>query len=109
MHNPSPGSLSTRKQCEDWLAREMPAILTSRTYTNDGALFILWDEGSDDTDGPVGMIALSPRAKGGGYVNDVFYTHSSMLCTLQNIFGVRPYLGDAAYANDLGDLFRNTR
>ncbi len=31
-----------------------------------------------------------------------------MLRTLQNIFGVRPYLGDAANAPDLSDLFSVT-
>lgn len=109
MHNLAPDSPSTRKQGDDWLAREMPKILASHAYTNDGLLFILWDEGSGDTDGPVGMIALSNRVKGGGYANDLFYTHSSMLRTLQDIFGVKPYLGDAAYANDLSDLFKTNR
>ena len=51
----------------------------------------------------------NPRAKGGGYNNYIFYTHSSMLRTLQDIFGVRPYLGDALYANDLSDLFKTLR
>ena len=52
------------------------------------------------------MIALSPRAKGHGYNNSIYYTHSSTLRTLQDIFGVRPYLGDAANAESLRDLFK---
>lgn len=106
MHNLTTGSPSTRKQGDDWLAREMPKILYSSAFTNGGALFIVWDEGSSDGDGPMGMILLSPRAKGGGYSNEVFYTHSSLLRTFQDIFGVQPYLADAQYANSMADLFQ---
>jgi hypothetical protein len=106
MHDLSPGSPSTRVQGDNWLAREMPKILASPAYTNGGAVFIVWDEGSNEADGPMGMIVLSPRAKGGGYHNDIFYTHSSLLRSVQDIFGLKPYLADAAYANNLGDLFK---
>jgi hypothetical protein len=51
------------------------------------------------------MIVLSPLAKGGGYHNTLHYTHSSTLRTLQKIFGAGPFLGGAATALDLSDLF----
>ena len=70
-------------------------------------MFIVWDEGS--TDGPIGLIALSPLAKGQGYSNRKHYTHSSLLRTLQEIFRVEPFLRDAANAQDLSDLFRTVR
>lgn len=106
MHSLAPGSPSAEKQGDDWLALEVPRILSSAAYTNDGALFIVWDEGDGDTsDGPIGLILLSPLAKGGGYANDIYYTHSSLLRTLQEIFGVGPLLGDAAKAVSLSDLF----
>ena len=57
-------------------------------------------------DGPIGLIVLSPDAKGGGYSNTLHYTHSSLLRSLQEIFGVGPFLGDAAHATDLSDLFK---
>ena len=44
----------------------------------------------------IGMIVLSPDAKGGGYSNTIQYTHSSTLRTLEEIFGVTPLLGDSA-------------
>jgi hypothetical protein len=110
MHDLAPGSPSTRKQGDDWLAREVPKLLNSQAYTNGGVLFITWDEGNGSTaDGPIGMIVLSPRAKGGGYTNNIYYDHSSTLRTIQNILGVRPYLGDAASANDLSDLFKTVQ
>ena len=34
------------------------------------------------------MNVLSPRAKGGGYPNSLFYAHSSWVRTVQDIFGL---------------------
>ena len=91
-------------QGDTWLATEMPKILQSSAYQQSGVLLITWDEG-EGNDGPIGMIVLSPHAKGGGYSNGIPYTHSSTLRTLQEIFGVTPLLGHAATATDLSDLF----
>jgi hypothetical protein len=79
--------------------------MASAAYKNGGAIFITWDE-SEGAEVPIGMIVLSPHAKGGGYSNAIHYTHSSTLRTMQEIFGVKPFLGDAANATDLSDLFR---
>ncbi len=89
-------------QTDTWLANELPKILNSAAYSNNGAVFITWDEGND---GPIGMIVLSPLARGGGYFNSIHYTHGSTLRTFQEIFGVGPLLNDAANETDLGDLF----
>jgi len=96
------------QQGDTWLSTEVPKILTSPAYANNGVLFILWDEGGTG-DGPIGMIVLSPKAKGGGYSNTIVYHHSSTLRTMQEIFNVTtPMLGgaaDATNAFDLRDLF----
>jgi phosphatidylinositol-3-phosphatase len=97
---------STRIQGDYWLSHEVPSILASPAYTNGGALFITFDEGAGTSDGPIAMIVLSPRARGGGYSNSLFYDHSSTVRTLQDIFGLRPYLGAAARATNLSDLFK---
>jgi phospholipase C len=93
------------KNGDTWLAREVPKILASKAYKNGGALFITWDE-SEGGNVPIGFIALSPLAKA-GYSNTVRYTHSSTLRSIQTIFGVSPFLGDAVNATDLSDLFRS--
>ena len=93
------------KQGDTWLAQNLPIILNSQAYMNGGIVFITWDEGAGG-DGPLGMIVLSPDAKGGGYSNTIHYTHSSTLRTLEEIFGVGPLLGDAVSATDLSDLFK---
>jgi PKD repeat protein len=87
-----------------WLSNNLPAILSSQAYSNNGAIFILWDEAASG-DGPIGMIVLSPLAKPGGYSNSIHYTHGSTLRTMQEIFNVAPFLGDAANQVDLSDLF----
>jgi hypothetical protein len=91
-------------QGDTWLSSNLPPILASQAYRNGGVVFITWDEG-ENGDGPIGMIVLSPVAKGGGYNNAIHYTHSSTLRTVQEILVVGPLLGDAANATDLSDLF----
>lgn len=88
-----------------WLASEVPHILNSPAYQNAGALFITWDEGQSGDEGPIGLIVLSPFARGGGYSNNIYYTHSSTLRTFQELLGVTPLLGDAAQASNFSDLF----
>jgi hypothetical protein len=92
----------------------VPLITESDEYKEGGALFIIWDEAEDSgkfSDGPIGMIILSPFAKGGGkkaFSNSIHYDHSSTLKTLQEIFRVEPLLGAAANpeTKDLSDFFK---
>ena len=109
MHNLS-GCVTTDRirNGDNWLAAEAPKILQSAAYSNNGALFITWDEGENQGRGPIAMIVLSRLALGGGYASTNFYTHSSTLRTIQEIFGLRPFLADAANASSLGELFRPT-
>src|SRR5260221_332701 len=80
MHSLCSGCSSTRIQGDHWLSLEIPKILASQAYTNNGAIFITWDEGDgSSSDGPIGMIVLSPRAKGHGYASSTHFTHSSTL------------------------------
>lgn len=103
MHDSCGPIYNAVKQGDQWLAANLPMILNSAAFQN-GVVLITWDEG-EGSDGPIGMIVLSPFAKGSGYSNSIHYTHSATLQTLQEIFGVRPFLGDAANGPDLSDLF----
>ena len=105
MHNSCAPTSNPVKQGDDWLAQNLPMILNSSAYLNNGLVIIAWDEGGRSSDGPIGCIVLSPYAKGGGYHNAVHYTHSATLRTLQKIFGRTPLLGGAAAGPDLSDLF----
>jgi phosphatidylinositol-3-phosphatase len=104
MHDSCKPTKNPIKQGDTWLSQNIPAILNSAAYKAGGAIFITWDEAATG-DGPIGMIVLSPFAKGSGYSNSIHYTHGSMLRTMEEIFGVTPLLNDAANETDLSDLF----
>ncbi len=103
-HNACAPTNDQVKQTDTWLSHAVPTILGSRAYKNGGALFITWDEGEHNSDGPIGLIVESSDAKV-GYANAIHYTHGSTLRTVEEIFGVGPLLGDAAHQTDLRDLF----
>jgi hypothetical protein len=88
---------------ETWLSTWLPRIQASQAYRDGGVIFITWDEG-EGSDGPIGFIALSPLAKR-GYSGTAPLTHSALLRTVQEIFGVGPLLCDAAASKDLAHLF----
>jgi len=72
-------------------------------------------DNQDDFNQTLGEIIISPLAhhneNGLPYASSVDYSHSSDLRTMQEVFHVKatsgssPYLGDAADATDLSDLF----
>jgi hypothetical protein len=91
------------KQGDTWLSNAVPLIQASKAYQDGATILITWDEG-EGGDGPIGMIAVGTHARA-GYSGSLHYTHSSTLRTMQNVFGLAPYLGDAVNATDLSDLF----
>ena len=112
------GDAANIKQGDDFLSQIVPTIMTSQAYQNNGAIVLWWDE-SESTgasgDNPndfrhtIPEIIISPNAhanvNGLPYASLMNLTHSSDLRTMQEIYGVGPYLGDAANAADLSDLF----
>ena len=93
------------KQGDTWLSTEVPKILASQAYAENGALFITWDQ-AEIGDGPIGMIVLSPFARGNGYQNSTYYHHGAMLRTVEEIFGLIPPLTqDIAHDADLSKMF----
>ena len=107
MHNSTGCATTDRvKNGDDWLASEIPKLLASQAYSNNGAIFVTWDEGTGGAAGPFGTIILSPWAKGGGYRNTNRFDHASTLRTVQEIFAVRPFLYAASNATSIADLFK---
>jgi hypothetical protein len=91
---------------DTWLSQQIPAIMASNAYKNNGAIFITWDE-SEGGEQPIGMIVLSPKAKGNGYQSTTKYYHSSMVRTVEDVFGLTPLIADAANQPNLSDLFKS--
>ena len=104
------GDAAAIRQGDDFLAQIVPIIMASQAYQDDGAIFLWWDESEgtnrDDFSHTLPFFVISPLAKGDAFSDSINYTHSSTLRTLQEIFGVGPFLGDAANASDLSDLFQ---
>ncbi len=113
MHDSCSTTVSREMIADNWLKKIIPQIMNSKAYQDGGAIFITWDEGEGEDaagkaiDGPIGMIVLSPLAKR-NYSNTVHYTHSSLLRSLQEIFGIKPLLRGAASARSLKDFFTNS-
>jgi hypothetical protein len=112
------GDAAKIKQGDDFLNQIVPVIMASKAYKNHGVIILWWDEAEsdgvagdngDDFNHTIGEIIISPHAHknvdGIPYASPVNYTHSSDLRTMQEIFRVGPFLGDAANATDLSDLF----
>ncbi|MGA7857360.1 MAG: alkaline phosphatase family protein [Terracidiphilus sp.] len=118
------GDAAQIKAGDNTVSRLVPLIMSSRAYRDGGAIILWWDESesdgeagdnADDFDHTIGEIVISnlahPNVDGLPYASSLDYSHSSDLRTMQEIFHVRatggssPYLGDAANATDLSDLF----
>jgi len=112
------GDAANIKQGDDFLRQVIPAIMASNAYKDHGAIIIWFDESEEDTatDNPddfnhsIPEIVISSRAHenvhGRPYASPIAYSHSSDLRTMQELFRVGPFLGDAANVNDLSDLFK---
>lgn len=92
------------RQADAWLARELPTIMASKAYRSGGVIFITWDEGAEDHEAPIGLIAVSPFAKP-GFASSTRFSYASTVRTVQEILGVTPLLRNAASATSLAEFF----
>jgi hypothetical protein len=106
------------KQGDYFLSQIVPMIMESDAYKLGGVIVLWWDEAEPDAAGdnpddfnhtlPFIIISRDAHKNVNGlpYVSQRNLSHSSFLRTMQEIFGVGPFLGDAANADDLSDLFK---
>ena len=95
---------NTIAHIDTWLKNNLPLILNSWQYRQGNVVIMIMTDEASNGDGPIPFLVLGEGAKR-GYKNDIRYTHSSTLRTLEEIFKVGPFLGYAAQSNDLRDLF----
>ncbi|MDB5326939.1 MAG: phosphoesterase [Phycisphaerales bacterium] len=112
------GDAANIAQGDNFLSQIIPAIMASNAFQNQNATIVLWN---DETEGEslatasqfTGMeIVISKLAKGNAYNSTLAYDHSSDLKTMQELLAVggasaTGFLGAAATATDLADLFVN--
>ncbi|MEP7123738.1 MAG: alkaline phosphatase family protein [Byssovorax sp.] len=104
-HDPTGDPVVALKQSDLWLSHEVPKILASDAYKNNGVLFITWDEGTGLFGASsVAMIVISPKLKSAGMKVATPLSHASYLATVEEIFGLTK-LGDAGAATDLMEFF----
>jgi phosphatidylinositol-3-phosphatase len=98
------------RQFDDFLAREVPKIFASPAFGSDGLLIVTFDEWGDATpsDKRVAFVAVGPMVKP-GIVSSTPYDHYSLLRTLQDGYGLRPYLHNAAKTNSISGIWINGR
>ncbi len=112
------GAAAKIAQGDNFLSQIVPLIMASQAYQNNGAIVLWWDESegtnADSYGTTIPEIVISklahPNVNGVPYASALNLTHSDDLRTLQNLFGVNPgtgyaYLGDAANAQGIDDLF----
>jgi phosphatidylinositol-3-phosphatase len=114
------GDAAKIRQGDNFLSEIIPMIMASDAYRHHGVIILWWDEAEgdgvagDNADSfshtlPFIVIAKDAHRNVDGvpYASPVNLSHSSFLRTMQEIFRVGPFLGDAANATDLSDLFTN--
>lgn len=106
MHDKCEPQMDPIAQGDDWLAKNLPVILGSKSYERGAVVIVAWDEGEEESDGPIPFFLLSKSAKA-GFSSNTHYTHSSTVKTIQEILGLTPLLRHAGDpdTNDFADLF----
>jgi hypothetical protein len=107
------GDAANIAQGDNFLAMIVPQIMASDAFQNQNGTIIIWNdesEGGDDPSRTLMEIVISKLAKGNAYNSTIRYSHSSDLKTMQELYAVggntaTGFLGDAANATDLADLF----
>ena len=118
-----PGGLVS---ADAWLNANVPLILNSPAYKDRGALFITFDEASNsdtsgccatgysqiglDGGGRIGLLMLSPFGRA-GHATDAYYSHFSLLRTVEDAFGINEHLNTASADKEkpMADLFVKER
>jgi phospholipase C len=87
-----------------WLSQNVPTILDSSAWQNDGVLFITWDEGEDSANSVLTLVIHPDPLI---HTSGAAYNHYSLLATIEDRLGV-PRLASAAQASPMTDLMAST-
>jgi phosphoesterase family protein len=101
-------------QFDNFLAQEVPKIEASPAFGSDGVIIVVYDEDERaggvapkngfGSGGQVVCAIISPLASPGSYGQT--YYHYSLLRTLQDGFGLSPYLGNANAVTPIASIWR---
>jgi hypothetical protein len=100
------------QQGDTWLSNNVPPILNSAAWKNNGVLFIVWDE--SETGDQIAALVISPLGKP-AYKSTTVYNHYSLLRTIEDAWGLTPITSggsstprptDDADATPMADFFK---
>lgn len=89
-HDPSGDPALALRNSDTWMSQEVPKILASDGFKNNGILFITWDEAEGRTASgkdKIPMIVVSPRIKQAGMTSGAAMDHGSYLATVETLLG----------------------
>ena len=86
---------------DEWLRHEVAQITASKAFNSNGVLFITYDEDDYASDNRVLTLVVAPGL--GHRTSSRYYTHYSMLATIEDLLGVGR-LGEAKTASTMTDL-----
>jgi phosphatidylinositol-3-phosphatase len=92
---------------DTWLRRQLPPLLQSPTFKQNGLLIITFDEAGSDAargGGRIAWVAVSARSKP-GYRSTMLYQHASTLRLTMEVLGLTAFPGTAATAPAMGEFF----
>ncbi len=105
-HDAHDGTLA---QADSWLQTNIAPLLTKPMFQagGSGLLIIVFDEGTDNTNGggQVAWVAIGPKVKS-GYRSVTFYQHQSTLRLILKGLGATTFPGAAATAPDMTEFFQ---
>jgi hypothetical protein len=94
----------TISQGDTWLSNNIPTILNSSAFKNNGLLALVWDEAEGSTPGvPMPAILISPLSKT-GFKSSTPENHYALLRTIEDNWGLG-HLGQTANAADMFEYF----
>jgi hypothetical protein len=110
----------TLQAADQWLQSNLPAVLARPEFLpgGDGILFIVWDEGTLDTDsrcsgtvasgcgGRTATLVIGPQVRP-GYQSTITYHNESVLKTACAAMGLSPCPGAAQNAASMADFFKS--
>ncbi len=108
-HDPATDPVTALTTSDTWLKNNVPAILASDAFQQNGVLFITWDEAegrNGDNADQVPMIILSTHLKTAGMTSATAFTHASYLATVEDLLGL-PRLATVSAAPSLAPTFLN--
>lgn len=90
---------------DDWLAQQVPTILDSSPFTQQHSLLVVvWDEGDALSNNVAVIFAGSDAEK--GYISHSFYSHYSLLHTIEWMWSMKPLTRDDTSAPIMNDMLQ---